>query len=58
MEINELLMTTVKKEVNKLHGEIINDLSGTVAKAIKIGDFLNDIKDKIEHGEFLLWIKK
>ena len=51
--MNELTIN----EINRLHKDIINALSGTVINAIKIGDILNNIKTKTEHGDFLFWIK-
>ena len=55
---NELLLINdVAKEVNKLHDEIISALSSTIPKAIRAGDYLNSIKEKMDHGKFLIWIK-
>jgi hypothetical protein len=44
-------------KLNKLHNNIINALSSTVTNAIEAGDILNTVKNEMDHGKFLIWIK-
>jgi hypothetical protein len=45
------------REINKLHGEILDAAKMSLTKAIKIGEILTGIKNKIEHGQWLPWIQ-
>jgi len=54
-------LTNTKKSVAqilKLHGEILDAARTSLPKAIKIGELLAGIKNKLEHGQWLPWIQK
>ena len=54
------LQLTVKDaaiELNRLHGEIEGKMRSTVSDAIRAGEILANVKEKLGHGEFLPWIK-
>jgi len=44
-------------ELNRLHGEIENKMRSTVADAIRAGEILAQIKERLPHGNFENWIK-
>lgn len=46
------------KQIRKLHGEIFEAARTSLPKAIRIGELLTGIKDKMEHGQWLPWIQK
>jgi len=45
-------------ELNLLHGEIERKLRTTVQDAIRAGEILTQVKDRLDHGEFLPWIER
>ena len=45
-------------EIIKLHFEIYGHFKVSLDKAQRIGELLTEQKDKLEHGEFIPWIKK
>lgn len=45
-------------ELNRLHGEIEQKLRTTVQDAIRAGEILTQVKERLEHGEFLPWIER
>jgi hypothetical protein len=45
-------------ELNRLHGEIETKLRTTVQDAIRAGEILTQVKDRLDHGEFLPWIEQ
>jgi hypothetical protein len=45
-------------ELNRLHGEIETKLRTTVQDAIRAGEILTQVKDRLDHGEFLPWIER
>jgi hypothetical protein len=54
-------ITTTKKSVGqilKLHAEILDAARTSLPKAIKIGELLTGLKEKMEHGQWLPWIQK
>lgn len=46
------------QELNRLHGEIEQKLRTTVQDAIRAGEILTQVKDRLDHGEFLPWIER
>ena len=46
------------KELNDLHQQIEGKLRSTVQDAIRAGEILTGVKDKLAHGEFLPWIEQ
>ena len=44
-------------ELNRLHGEIENKMRSTVSDAIRAGEILAQVKERLPHGDFLPWIK-
>ena len=46
------------KELNDLHQQIEGKLRSTVQDAIKAGEILTGVKDKLAHGGFLPWIEQ
>ncbi|MCK9569934.1 DUF3102 domain-containing protein [Candidatus Pacearchaeota archaeon] len=48
---------TIAEKVNKLHQEIKDALTGTIEKAILIGNYLVETKERVGHGSFGAWIK-
>lgn len=46
------------KEVIALHGEIMGGVRTTLAKAIRIGELLTEMKGGLKHGQWLAWIKE
>jgi hypothetical protein len=51
-------VTQSLKQIRKLHGEIFQAVRTSLPKAVKIGELLTGIKDKMDHGEWLPWIQK
>ena len=47
---------TAAVELDRLHGEIETSLRMTVEYAIRAGEILSNVKEKIGHGEFLPWL--
>ena len=45
------------EELNRLHGEIETSMRRTVEQAIRAGEILSKVKDRLAHGEFLPWIR-
>lgn len=45
-------------ELNRLHGEIERKLRTTVEDAIRAGEILTQVKERLDHGEFLPWIER
>lgn len=45
-------------ELNRLHSEIEQKLRTTVQDAIRAGEILTQVKDRLDHGEFLPWIER
>ena len=43
-------------KINDLHSKIRNDIKNAILKAIKVGELLIGVKNKIDHGEFGAWI--
>ena len=52
------LATYSIKELNELHQQIDGKLRSTVQDAIRAGEILTNVKEKLAHGEFLPWIEK
>ena len=50
------LMNNNINELNILHKNIESKLRSTVQDAIKAGEILTNVKEKLEHGQFLSWI--
>ncbi len=48
----------VKAEVVRLHSEITTALAHSFDNAIRIGELLTEQKAKLEHGQFLPWVKE
>ena len=46
------------EQILKLHAEILDAVRTSLPKAIKIGELLTGIKDKMEHGQWLPWVQK
>jgi hypothetical protein len=44
-------------EINRLYGEICDELRTTVQKAIRVGELLIEQKAECGHGKWLLWLK-
>lgn len=44
------------QELNRLHGEIERSLRSTVEYAIRAGEILTQVKERVGHGEFLTWL--
>ena len=44
------------QEINTLHSNIEGKLKSTVKDAIKLGELLTNVKQKLPHGTFLNWI--
>lgn len=44
-------------ELNRLHSDIENKMRSTVADAIRAGEILAQVKERLPHGDFLPWIK-
>jgi hypothetical protein len=47
----------ITDEINKLKGEIEGLGRTTIAKAVRIGELLNDVKKELQHGEWLGWLQ-
>lgn len=45
-------------EINKLHAEIISAARTSLDKAIRIGKLLTDARAKLNHGEWLPWLRR
>jgi hypothetical protein len=45
------------EEINELYSEVIDGVRTTLSKAIAIGELLIAQKEKIERGEWILWIE-
>jgi len=54
--MNEL-SETAKSEITRLHSEILEAARTSVDKAIRIGELLTQEKDKLDHGQWLPWLK-
>ena len=52
------IITNNTKELNDLHQQIEGKLRSTVQDAIRAGEILTGVKDKLAHGEFIPWIGK
>ena len=52
------LMVSNVKVLNDLHQQIEGKLRSTVQDAIRAGEILTGVKDKLAHGEFIPWIGK
>lgn len=50
-------LSNAAEELNRLHGGIEDKLRSTVADAIRAGEILTQVKDRMSHGDFLPWIK-
>ncbi len=44
-------------EITRLHGEIISAAKSSLQKAKRIGELLTQQKEKLEHGQWLPWLK-
>lgn len=44
-------------ELNRLHTEIERKLKSTVQDAIRAGEILTNLKERMPHGDFLPWVK-
>jgi len=53
---NELDSTA--KEIRQLHNELFDLAKTSLAKVIRIGGLLHDVKARLKHGEWLPWLKK
>lgn len=49
---------TAPEELNRLHGQIEGKLRSTVEDAIRAGEILTQVKERVGHGEFLQWVRK
>ena len=46
----------IVEEMKILHSEIMNSLRMSLKKGIRIGELLNEQKEKLKHGEFTAWV--
>lgn len=44
-------------EINRLHTEIVSAAKSSLTKAIRIGELLARQKEKLQHGQWLPWLK-
>lgn len=54
---NDKLLKYSSGEIVRLHKEILKLAKGSLEKAITVGRLLTRIKDKLDHGEWLPWLK-
>ena len=45
------------EELNRLHAEIEGKMRSTVQDAIRAGEILAQVKERLPHGDFLPWVK-
>lgn len=50
-------LETAGAELNRLHREIEGKLRSTVGDAIRAGEILSQVKERLKHGDFLPWIQ-
>jgi hypothetical protein len=48
---------TAGQELERLHGVIAEKMRSTVQDAIRAGQILTQVKERLPHGEFLPWLK-
>jgi hypothetical protein len=48
---------TAGAEINRLHGVIEQKLRSSVEDAIRVGQILTQVKDRLPHGDFLPWLQ-
>lgn len=53
----DVTINTAAGELNRLHGVIESKLRSTVQDAIRAGQILAQVKDRLPHGDFLPWLK-
>jgi hypothetical protein len=58
MNYPAITMNNAATELNRLHGEIEGKLRTTVQDAIRAGEILTQVKERMEHGEFLPWVER
>lgn len=56
MEYPAITMKDAATELDRLHSQIENKLRSTVQDAIRAGEILTQVKERLGHGEFLPWL--
>jgi hypothetical protein len=51
------LASFVASEINRLHAELCAIGKMSIEKAVRIGELLIGIKEELDHGEWLRWLK-
>ena len=57
MEYPAVQIDTAGDELNRLHKSIEGKLRSTVDDAIRAGEILTQVKERLNHGDFLPWIQ-
>ena len=57
MDYLPVTIENASEELNRLHGQIEGKLRSTVEDAIRAGEILTRVKERVGHGGFLSWIE-
>lgn len=57
MNYPAVTIETAAEELNRLHGDIEGKMRSTVHDAIRAGEILSNVKDKLKHGDFITWVE-
>ncbi len=55
--MNDVVISDAAGEINRLHAGIFDGMKKTVQDAIRIGDILQQVKERLEHGHFMSWVR-
>ncbi len=58
VEPTDTEMAAIASEINHLHVEVVGAAKSQLAGAFRLGQLLNDVKDRVGHGWFIPWIAK
>lgn len=56
-DYQQVSIVTAGEELNRLHAGIESKMRSTVQDAIRAGEILAQVKERLPHGDFLPWIK-
>lgn len=57
-EYKQVSIETAGQELDRLHAEIMGSMRKTVDDAVRAGEILFTVKERVGHGSFIAWISK
>lgn len=55
-EVTEKRVKTLKDLISKAHEDFMHSMKDTLENGIKAGEYLIELKETLEHGEFIEWV--